>query len=81
MLLSMIDVIELPTPRVAPVSGGGMSITWEIGRREVKFAFYPDGVIMFYQMQDDEISQDGTLGTIMPTEISGPLKWMLDVRS
>jgi hypothetical protein len=77
----MIDLMQLPTPQVAPVSGGGMSIVWTMGQKEVKYAFYPDGVTMFFQVQDDEIARDGTIETMMPTEISGPLKWMLDARS
>lgn len=81
LLLSAINLIELPTPRVAPVSGGGMSIEWEVGQKEVKFAFYPDGVTMYFQVQEDEISTDGTLATMMPNEVTGPLKWMLDVQS
>ena len=81
LLLAMIDLTELPSPQVSPVSGGGISIQWEMGPKEVKFSFYPDGATMFYQSQDDEITKDGLLRTIMPNEVTGPLKWMLDVRS
>jgi hypothetical protein len=80
IILSMIDLVELPPPHVAPVSGGGMSIAWTIGPKEVKYSVYPDGVAMYFQVQDDEVSNDGTLTTMMPTEVSEPLKWMLDAR-
>ena len=80
LLLAMIDVLELPTPHVAPVSGGGMSIEWTVGPKEVKYAFYPDGATMFYQVVDDEVESDGNLHTMEPQEVTGPLKWMLGVR-
>jgi hypothetical protein len=80
LLLAMIEFIELPVPHVSPVSGGGMSIEWAVGPKEVKYALYPDGSTMFYQVQDDEITSDGILQTMMPNEVTGPLKWMLDVR-
>jgi len=81
MLLALIDFIELPTPNVSPVSGGGMSIEWTMGQKEVKYALYPDGVTMFYQVEDDEVTSDGTLRVTAPSEVSQPLKWMLAARS
>ncbi len=81
LLLAMIDFIELPVPHVSPVSGGGVSIEWAVGQKEVKYALYPDGTTMFYQVQDDQITSDGILQTMMPNEVTGPLKWMLDVRT
>jgi len=80
MLLALIDVRELPTPLVSPVSGGGMSIQWAMGAKEVKYAFYPDGATMFFQVEDDEITDDGPLQMTEPDEVSEPLKWMLDAR-
>lgn len=80
LLLSMIDLMELPSPQVSPVSGGGMSITWEMGPKEVKYALYPDGEMMFYKVHDDDIDSEGPIETMMPNEVTGPLKWMLDVR-
>ncbi len=81
MLLALIDFIELPTPVVSPVSGGGMSIEWAVGQKEVKYALYPDGKTMFYQVEDDEVTGDGPLRIAAPNEVSEPLKWMLDIRS
>jgi hypothetical protein len=79
MLLAMIDVLALPTPNVAPVSGGGMSIEWTLGPKEVKYAFYPDGETICYQAVGDEVESDENLQTLDPKEVTGPLKWMLGV--
>ncbi|MGB7137138.1 MAG: hypothetical protein WBD46_17765 [Acidobacteriaceae bacterium] len=79
LLLAMIDALTLPTPNVAPVSGGGMSIEWTLGPKEVKYAFYPDGETIFYQVVNDEVESDGNLQTMDPNEVTGPLKWMLGV--
>jgi hypothetical protein len=81
LLLAMIDIIALPAPQLSPVSGGGVSVEWQIGPKEVKYSFYPDGGAMFFEIVDDEISDDGTLRTMSSEEITRPLKWMLDVQS
>ena len=58
-----------------------MSIEWAVGQKEVKYALYPDGKTMFYQVEDDEVTSDGTLRVTAPSEVSQPLKWMLAARS
>jgi hypothetical protein len=80
MLLAMIDFLELPTPHVAPVSGGGMSIEWALGPKEVKYALYPDGETIFYQVVNDEVESDGNISIMQPAEVTEPLKWMLGAR-
>jgi hypothetical protein len=80
MLLSNISLISLPSPEVSPVSGGGVSIVWSVGPREVKYDFCPNGPTMFFKIEDDEISSDQIIARMNSVEITEPLKWMLDSR-
>ena len=76
LLLSLIDVTDLPVPLVSPVSGGSVSIMWSMGTREVKFSCYPDGQAMYFKCEDDEILEDGTVNLTAPNSARIPLNWM-----
>jgi hypothetical protein len=78
LLLSSIGINSLPTPLVSPVSGGGVSITWSLGLRELKLSFDPNGEITFFKIEDDEISDDGPVDVRAPFPIAAQLQWMLD---
>jgi hypothetical protein len=58
-LLSRIgDIKRLPVPFVNVFSGGGASLLWEVGAREVKYNFWPDGKLSFW-MEEDGQTIDG----------------------
>lgn len=75
-LLSCIDVSYIPTPLVAPVSGGGLSITWALGEKEIKLAVEPGGAAYCFKIDSDEVlnEEDGPLTQATP--ISDSLRWM-----
>jgi hypothetical protein len=78
MLLSSIEIETLPAPVVSPVSGGGLSITWSLGLREVKFSFEPAGETFYFKSEDDEMLGDGAIDVIAADPVTKQLKWMLD---
>lgn len=80
MLLSLIDIIDLPVPDIAPVSGGGLSIVWSMGPKEVKFSFYPNDQARYFEIANDEILHDGQVNFAIPKQVSEPLRWMSDRR-
>lgn len=80
MLLSHVNILDLPAPTVAPVSGGAVSIIWSTGPKEVKYALYPDGEASFFKIADEDIVADGTVQFGDPSKICEPLSWMLDQR-
>ena len=80
MLLANINLINIPAPQVSPVSGGGMSVIWSVGPREVKYDFCPNEPTMFFKVQDDEILADRVVERMNSSEVTEPLKWMLDSR-
>jgi hypothetical protein len=77
-LLSSIEIERLPAPTVAPVSGGGLSVTWYLGQKEVKLSFSPGGEAMYYKAIDDEIVDDGAVEAEEPSHVAGQLKWILE---
>ena len=79
-LLSSIEIKSLPAPAVSPVSGGGLSITWSLGLKEVKLSFDPGGETTYFKIEDDEISSDGSVDVMAPAPIAKQLQWMLDTR-
>lgn len=81
MLLSSIEITSLPSPVVSPVSGGGLSISWSLGPKEVKLSFDPSGETLYFTISDDEILDDGAVDVKAQTPISEHLQWMLDRRT
>ena len=76
LLLSLIDVTDLPAPIVSPVSGGSLSVVWSIGSKEVKFSCYPDGQALYFRCQDDEVLEDGTVDFTIADSTRAAVAWM-----
>lgn len=60
-LLTIISHVPLPEPSLAPFSGGGVALTWNIGNRELSFTAYPDhnDFVFMQTNEDDELIDDG----------------------
>ncbi|MBI5197979.1 MAG: hypothetical protein HZA19_05150 [Nitrospirae bacterium] len=63
-----IDIIEaipsqedLPTPHLAPISGGGIQIEWNISQRDLEIEVIPDGSIRFLKAQNGEPLEEGKI--------------------
>ena len=80
LMLATVAITDLPGPVVSPVSGGGLSITWVVGEREVKFAFYPDGQAMLFTCVDDDVVTPGEVVLGNTISVNEPLKWMVQPR-
>jgi hypothetical protein len=80
-LLSSVEIGGLAAPVVAPVSGGGLSIVWSIGMKEVKLSVEPGGDAVAFKIADDEIVLNGATDITTQTALSEHLTWMLDPRT
>jgi hypothetical protein len=80
-LLSSVEIGGLAAPVVAPVSGGGLSIVWSLGMKEVKLSVEPGGDAVAFKIADDEIVPNGATDITTPTALSEHLTWMLDPRT
>ena len=80
LLLSLIDITDLPVPVVAPVSRGGLSIVWSMGEKEVKFSCTPDASPFYFACLDDDVVDEGTVDLGVASTARAPLAWMLQSR-
>ena len=78
LMLSSIEIVNLPAPMVSPVPGGGLSVTWSVGLRELKYSFEPDGQAFFFKIEDDEITSEGTIPNFASSEVTRQLQWILN---
>jgi len=78
ILLASIEISSLPAPIVSPVSGGGLSIVWSLGLKEVKISLEPGGETAIFRIEDDEILGDETVDIMARSPIARQLRWMLD---
>lgn len=77
-LLSQMGRIEtLPLPIVNVVSGGGVTLTWGVGDREVKYTFWPGGVLTYWKEQNDQIIADADIAEGEAFDPAEPVKWLL----
>jgi hypothetical protein len=51
---------DLPSPVVAPLSGGALGVAWSIGSRELEAVIYPDNKTSFVASDGDEVIAEDT---------------------
>lgn len=76
-LLSVIgDIRNLPAPAVDVFSGGGVTLAWELGSRQVKYTFWPEGLLTFNMEERDRTVRENELPDeqFNPRE---PVEWLL----
>jgi hypothetical protein len=76
-LLSSIVANHVPAPLVAPVSGGGLSVSWSVGDKEVKLAFDPDGTTYCFRFEKNEMLDDLNEEVSASGPIVDSLHWMM----
>lgn len=79
-LLSMIEVRALPSPILYPISGRGLGMRWNAGRREVEFTIFADGNTVMAKLQRSELVDDAELTGDMHAEVGEYLEWVVGAR-
>jgi hypothetical protein len=71
-LLAYFSEQNLPEPKLAPFSGGGLALILNIGDQELSFAAYPGHSDFVYMQtnEDDELVNDGVITLDQTREIS-----------
>lgn len=69
----------LPEPALAPFSGGGVALTWNLGNRELTFTVYPEHEDFVFVRTDDndEPIEDGVLTLNQSSQLSNVIKAFL----
>jgi hypothetical protein len=80
MLLSLIEVRELLPPVLYPISGRGIGMRWNVGRREVEFTIFADGNTVMAKLERSELVDDTELTGDMHAEVGQYLEWVVGAR-
>ena len=70
---------DLPIPFVAPVSGGGIQLEWNVGARELELHVMPDGSIQYLRAFGGDILDEGPL-KLNPIETRALFAWLTSTR-
>lgn len=58
-LLQKIPGYEYPTPRVVPISGGGLHFEWTVATRELELSIDPNGRMEILKVEDGMPTDEG----------------------
>lgn len=78
MLFRIGNTRSLPAPRVAVISGGGVSLKWSIGAREVTYTFWPEGVLTYDKESGGDIVDENEFANDEPFNPKEPVEWLLN---
>lgn len=78
-MLSKIGAIrtDLPVPIVNVFSGGGVTLTWYMGPREVKYSFWPEGVLTIWKEEEGQEPIAAELPSDFEFDPREPIQWLL----
>ncbi len=79
-LLSLIEVGTLPPPTLYPISGRGIGMRWNVGRREVEFTTFASGTTVVAKLENDQLVDDAELNENPVAELNSYLKWLVSAR-
>jgi hypothetical protein len=80
MLLSLIEVRDLLPPVLYPISGQGIGMRWNVGRREVEFTVFDNGNTVMAKLERSELVDDTELTGDMHAEVGRYLEWVVGAR-
>ncbi len=75
VLLSNLDIEDLPTPHVAPLPDGGVGLHWRVGARDLEIEVEPNGEVHFLQTDIGGESIPGDVRSLL--EAQNALDWVL----
>jgi hypothetical protein len=80
LLLSSIEVRDLLPPVLYPISGQGVGMRWNVGRREVEFTVFDNGNTVMAKLERSELVDDTELTGDMHAEVGQYLEWVVGAR-
>jgi hypothetical protein len=75
VLLSKVDIEDMPTPHVAPLPDGGIGLHWRVGTRDLEIEVEPNGEVHYLQTIVGGESVPGDVRTL--PEAQNALDWVL----
>lgn len=77
-ILKATDVVGPPTPRIGPVTGGGLQFEWSVGGRELELEVLPDGSLEWVKTDDDGVMSDGELPRFGADSAHQLIDWLMN---
>lgn len=74
-LLEFLEKLVMPSPHVAPVSGGGLQLEWQAGKRELELEIFPNGEVSFLTVETSGEMEEGTFSADFRTDLSRLATW------
>ena len=68
---------DLPTPSIGPMPGGGLSLEWSVGRRDLNLSVFPDRSIEYLKTEAGEPFDEGRVAPGFPGRLRGLVSWFL----
>lgn len=75
IMLSNLDIEDMPTPHMAPLPDGGIGLHWRVGARDLEIEVQPNGAIHYLQTNVGGESVPGNVRSL--SEAQGALDWVL----
>jgi hypothetical protein len=75
VLLSNLDIEDMPTPHVAPLPDGGIGLHWRVGARDLEIEVEPSGAVHYLKTKIGGESVPGDADS--PGQAQCALDWVL----
>lgn len=80
-LLTAIDFDELPSPRIIPVSGGGVQLEWDVGIRELELEIMSDGSMKYLKVEHGEPLDEQEIVPLDLARLRSLVTWLISQTS
>ncbi|MBI4528878.1 MAG: hypothetical protein HY695_34205 [Deltaproteobacteria bacterium] len=80
-LLIGVDLDEFPSPRIVPISGGGVQLEWDVGSRELELEILSDGTIRYLKVEEGEPTEESEIGPSHFARLASLLSWLISETS
>ncbi len=68
----------VPEPQIAPVSGGGVQFTCNVGVQSLELEVLPDGAVDFLRVYDDDTMKEGRIKVGFADQLNQQVRWLME---
>jgi hypothetical protein len=68
---------DLPAPSIGPMPGGGLSLEWSVGRRDLNLSVFPDRSVEYMKAEAGEPFDEGRVVPGFPDRFRELISWFL----
>lgn len=79
IVIADLHSMNIPSPVICPISGGGVGMIWSLGSKQLEVAFGADQSGSFILSKDDQIVDDGEISPEDTSNLERALKSVMSV--